>query len=782
MKQTPGILTATKPDPSDKSEDGGYFSIPTRSGAARPKRSLSGTSDQSIRSTVSRDDEWTVEEADYGNGGLKNAVAAAVAAGHPTEKIFVGTLGYGGSKIDEATKMAIEGRLRDDDYNCLVAFPSDEDFDGHYNHYCKEILWPVFHYQIPDHPKSKAFLDHSWKYFVAVNRAVADVIIKDYKRDDTVWVNDYHLLLVPQMLREALGPEAKIGFFLHVGFPSSEIFRCLAHRERILEGMLGSTIIGFQTDEYARHFLTTCSRLLNVEARNDGIMLEPRFVRTITLPIGIDPIQLNEKRMEPKIAEWSEALKARYAGKKLLVARDKLDGVRGVRQKLLAYELFLKTHPEWVGKVVLIQVALTTTSIVELQSTVIDIVTRINCAYSTLEYQPVVYLHQDITYHQYIALLQHADALVVTSLRDGMNLTSHEFIYLQDKKHSPLILSEFTGTSSVFEGADLTINPWDHSKCADAILRALTMSEAEKEQRWKKLYNAVTHRTASQWLSEFLKQLDDFWEEEQGREPSTIPRLSSKTLSEQYLVSRKRMFLMDYEGTLVSWGSPNSNIITSPQRILDIITDLLDDRTNVVYIMSSRAAKDLEQVFLRVPRVGLIAEGGAYLRPFDKNRWVRLAEEKLEWKSSVKQILDYYVERTPGTYIEERECSYIWHHEKAEDKPAALRQSGDCCNHVNDSCENFRVHAIPIPGGVVVESKDVSKATACKKVISMAQERNWHVDFLLVAGDSRDDEPVFEWASKLSKEKNVDKVTTVRVGIGHTQANTTTTGVAGENP
>lgn len=194
-------------------------------------------------------------------------------------------------------------------------------------------------------------MDHSWKYFEALNRSIADVIVKDYKRGDTVWVNDYHLLLVPKMVREALGPDAKIGFFLHVGFPSSEIFRCLAHRERLLDGMLGATMIGFQTQEYARHFLQTCSRLLNVEVKNDGVLLDSRLVDVISLPIGIEPRQLDERRIEPEVKSWTDQLKQRFAGKKLLVARDKLDGVRGVKQKLLAFELFLQKNPEWVGKV-----------------------------------------------------------------------------------------------------------------------------------------------------------------------------------------------------------------------------------------------------------------------------------------------------------------------------------------------------------------------------------------------------------------------------------------------
>ncbi|KAI5838918.1 glycosyltransferase family 20-domain-containing protein [Morchella snyderi] len=721
---------------------------------------------------------WHIERTDQGNGGLKNAVEAAIAGGTLHDKTWVGTLGFPTDSLDESVKVAIEGRLRED-CDSIVAFPSDKDFDGHYNHYCKEILWPVFHYQIPDHPKSKAFLDHSWKYFEAVNRSVADVIIKDYKRGDTVWVHDYHLLLVPMMVREALGPDAKIGFFLHVAFPSSEIFRCLAHRKQLLEGMLGSTLIGFQTEEYARHFLQTCSRLLCLEARNDGVQMDNRFITISISPIGIDPIQLDQKRKEGKVTEWLEALKTRYAGKKLLVARDKLDGVRGVRQKLLAFELFLKKHPEWVGNVVLIQVALTTTSIVELQSTVIDIVTRINCAYATLDYQPVVYLHQDISYYQYLALLTIADALVVTSLRDGMNLTSHEYVYCQDQTHGPLILSEFTGSASIFNGAEISVNPWDHSKCASALYQALTMDPAEKKHRWDKLYSAVMHHTASYWLTTFLDELERAWVEQQRCGSTTIPRLSTKSLVDSYENSNKRVFLLDYEGTLASWGSPTSIILTSPQRTLDVLHDLLLDERNIVYIMSSRTPEELERLFHRVPDIGLIAESGCFMRKFKSGQWTRVADEQLPWKKSVREILEYYVERTPGTFVEERNCSFIWHYEKSEDSTLAARQAGECCNHVNDSCESYRVHAVPLGGTVLVESWDWTKATAAKTVLELTSEGDSAVDFLMVVGDGRDDEPVFSWANDLATDGEVKSVTTVKVGTKNTQANATITGVAG---
>lgn len=514
--------------------------------------------------------EWTVEPADQGNGGLRNAVDAAVRTGTLHDKLWVGTLGMPTDALEDTQqKQDIEDKLATE-HDSLTVFVKDSDFDGHYTHYCKQILWPVFHYQIPDNPKSKAYEDHSWVYYVKVNQAFADKIIKNWKRGDIVWVHDYHLLLVPAMIRKKI-PDAKIGFFLHVAFPSSEVFRCLAVREELLEGMLGANLIGFQIREYARHFLQTCSRLLCVEALNDGVQLEDRFVNTVDLAIGIDPVALSEHREEKSVAEWLAVMQERYRGKKLIVARDKLDHVRGVRQKLLAYELFLNKYPQWRDKVVMIQVATSTTEQSELDATVSDIVTRVNSSWANLAYQPLVYLKQDISYSQYLALLTVADALMITSQREGMNLTCHEYLFCQDgkfkghNKHGSLILSEFTGSASVFGGAELSVNPWDYRACADAIKNALDMQDDEKDRRWNKLNEAVMHHTAEHWFTAFVDRLNEVYDEQHMRDTTSVPRLSLQALSQKYKQSSRRLFIIDYEGTLASWGAPTSIILTSPQ-------------------------------------------------------------------------------------------------------------------------------------------------------------------------------------------------------------------------
>ncbi|KAL8415059.1 hypothetical protein RB594_006043 [Gaeumannomyces avenae] len=829
-----------------------------RQGISQPRALTRSESHDKVFSQAA----YEITNADQGNGGLRNAAEAAAREGKLGDYTYVGTLGMPTDALEGSQqKQDIEDRLATE-HDALAVWCSDKDFDGHYSHFCKQILWPVFHYQIPDNPKSKAYEDHSWKYYVNVNQAFADKIVRNWKRGDVIWVHDYHLLLVPGMVRKKL-PDAKIGFFLHVAFPSSEIFRCLAMRNELLEGMLGANLIGFQIHEYTRHFLQTCSRLLAAEATPDGLQLEDRFVDVINLPIGIDPVALDQHRREPEVARWIESMRQRYQDCRLIVARDKLDHVRGVRQKLLSYELFLNKNPEWRGKTVLIQVALSTSEKSELDATVSDIVTRVNSSWANLAYQPVVYLKQDIDYAQYLALLTIADALMITSQREGMNLTSHEFLACQDgrhseatgggvtKKHGSLILSEFTGTASLFGGHELSVNPWDYQACADAIKQALTMGDEEKARRWGALYETVNHHTGAHWFTEFLSRLDRVYEEQHKRDQTSVPRLSISSLERQYKRSEKRLFILDYEGTLVSWGPVNQIIPVSPQtiaeaqedktasswstttsetrrgstsvrtwktnleayglddprtytdlrqqRTLDVLSDLLLDERNTIYVMSGRRPEELDRLFRRIPNLGLIAENGCFLKDCGSDTWTEMADgdQIRSWKESVKGIMTYYLERTPGAEVEERRCSLMFHYKSAEDYDTASRLASDCASHINDACEAQRVHAVPLDGCVIVEPVDWTKSTAAEHVFDGIRKRitgssssggggegaeagKGAVDFLMVVGDGREDEKVFKWANQLGEDKVVRDVVTVSLGSRNTEAGATLTqGVSG---
>jgi trehalose 6-phosphate synthase complex regulatory subunit len=433
----------------------------------------------------------------------------------------------------------------------------------------------------------------------------------------------------------------------------------------------------------------------------------------------------------------------------------------------------------------LIQVATSTTEQAELDATVSDIVTRVNSRNSSLTAQPLVFLKQDISYAQYLALLTVADSLMITSLREGMNLTSHEFIACQDgqyteNKHGPLILSEFTGSSTVFGGSELPVNPWDYRQCAEQIHNALTMKPEEREKRWTSLNNVVTHHTAAHWFKTFTDKLSTVWTQQQERGGISVPRLSIPELGKRYKNSEKRLFILDYEGTLAPWGSPDSIILTSPQRVLDTLNELILDERNVVYVMSGRSPQELEPLFSRVPNLGLIAENGCFVRDYGSSEWnLDNIDGMKGWMKSYKGILEYWVERTPGSSIECRHCSLIFHFDQAEDPEGAARQAGECVSHINESGEDQRVHAIPIDGAVIVESMDWTKATAAAQILDrMKQEGS--PDFLMVAGDDREDEPIFRWANALGKDGTVKFVNTVSIGSRSTEAmSTLSQGVTG---
>ncbi|GAP87309.2 putative glycosyltransferase family 20 protein [Rosellinia necatrix] len=758
-----------------------------RQGVFQPRASRSDSHDR-----VFANANWRIVNADQGNGGLRNAAEAAARDGYDGEFTWVGTLGMPTDALEGTQqKRDIRDRLVTE-FNMLPVFCKDKDFDGHYSQFCKQILWPVFHYQIPDNPKSKAYEDHSWQFYVNVNQAFADEIVKNWKRGDTIWVHDYHLLLLPGMIRKKL-PEAKIGLFLHVAFPSSEVFRCLAVRRQLLEGMLGANLVSFQIAEYARHFLQTCSRLLSVEATNEGIQLEDRFVNVTHTAIGIDPDNLNIHRQDPEVMRWVNIMRDRYKDKKIIVARDKLDLLRGVRQKLLAYELFLNKNPSWRDQIVLIQVVLSTSDKNGLDAAIGDIVARINSAWANLAYQPVVYLKQDIPYSQYLALLTIADALMITSQREGMNLTSHEFIVCQDgafcdQQHGSLILSEFTGTSSLFGGQELSINPWSYRQCSDAIKQAIEMSSEEKAARWSSLREVVSRQTGSHWFTSFLSQLDQSYQIQHSQDQISIPRLNLNQLSKQYSQSERRLFLLDYEGTLISSEMMKNRVPANPQRTLLVLNDLVYDNRNTVFVMSAQRTDELDRLFRLVPNLGLIAENGCFIRYPGESSWVEFADRRkvAVWKQSVRNIFQYYLERTPGSEIEDRNCSLIFHFKNAEDFAMAERQAGDWTAHINESCEDQHVHATQLGDCVVVEPCDWTKATAAAHIYERLKadgQKDNHdspADFLMVIGDGREDEKVFRWANKLQDDGDIKVTVTVTLSSRNTEAkNTLTQGVSG---
>ncbi|KAI9901308.1 hypothetical protein N3K66_003125 [Trichothecium roseum] len=416
--------------------------------------------------------------------------------------------GWPGLEVPENELDGMRKRLKDE-YDAHPVFIDDELADRHYNGFSNSILWPLFHY----HPGEITFDEAAWQSYQEVNRLFAKTVIKDVQDGDLIWIHDYHLMLLPQMLREEIADSkknVKIGFFLHTPFPSSEIYRILPVREALLTGLLDCDLIGFHTYDYARHFLSSCSRILGTPTTPNGVDWKGRFVTIGAFPIGIDPDKFVEGLKQPNVQQRIAHLSRKFDGVKLIVGVDRLDYIKGVPQKLHAMEVFLTEHPEWIGKIVLVQVAVPSRQDVEeyqnLRAVVNELVGRINGKFGTIEFMPIHFLHQSVSFDELTALYAASDVCLVSSTRDGMNLVSYEYIATQRENHGVMVLSEFTGAAQSLNGS-LIVNPWNTEEVANAIHDAVTMSPEQREVNYRKLERYVFKYTSAWWGESFVAEM-----------------------------------------------------------------------------------------------------------------------------------------------------------------------------------------------------------------------------------------------------------------------------------
>ncbi|KAG9249137.1 glycosyltransferase family 20 protein [Calycina marina] len=441
--------------------------------------------------------------------------------------------GWPGLEVPEVEAGPMVERLKKE-HGAVPVFIDDELADRHYNGFSNSILWPLFHY----HPGEITFDESSWTAYREVNRLFAKTMAKDVQDGDLIWVHDYHLMLLPEMLREEIGDtkkNVKIGFFLHTPFPSSEIYRILPVREALLLGVLHCDLIGFHTCDYVRHFLSSCSRILETQTTPNGVEFRGKFVTVAAFPIGIDPDKFIDALEEKKVQDRIAVLERKFEGVKLIVGVDRLDYIKGVPQKLHALEVFLTEHPEWIGKVVLVQVAVPSRQDVEeyqnLRAVVNELVGRINGKFGTVEFMPIHFLHQSVPFDELTALYAVSDACLVSSTRDGMNLVSYEYIATQRKRHGVMILSEFTGAAQSLEGS-LIVNPWNTEELAGAIHDAVTMSPEQREVKFKKLEKYVFKYTSAWWGESFVSELVRISENAEKKQKGIVSALRNSALSD----------------------------------------------------------------------------------------------------------------------------------------------------------------------------------------------------------------------------------------------------------
>ncbi len=636
--------------------------------------------------------------------------------------------------------------------------------------YAEHELYTLFHYKQHE-PTDGRGERKAWADYYRMNQIFADRILEVYKPGDIVWIHDYHLLLLPAILRQRL-PNIYIGFFLHIPFPSSEFLRCLGRRKEILEGVLGSNMVGFQSFSYSRHFSSCCTRVLGFDSSSAGVDAYGAHVAVDVFPIGIDAAAVEKDAFSDEdIVQKMAAIQELYAGKKVIVGRDRLDTVRGVAQKLMAFEMFLERYPEWRDKVVLIQVTSPTSIEEEKEDSdnktankVSDLVSKINGKYGSLSFSPVQHYPQYLSKNEYLALLRVADVGLITSVRDGMNTTSLEYVVCQKDNHGPLILSEFSGTAGSL-GSAIHINPWDLGGVAKAVNEALTMAPPAKKAQHEKLYKHVTTNTVQAWSTKYLKRL--LINLSSFDQSIATPVLDRPKLLARYRQASKRLFMFDYDGTLTPIVKDPQSAIPS-DRVIRTIKTLASDPRNAVWIISGRDQAFLDEWMGHISELGLSAEHGSFIRQPKSETWENLTEKTdMSWQKHVMDVFQHYTERTQGepsdcfpishldsqdliiccsigSFIERKRIALTWHYRRADPEYGAF-QARECQKHLeNTVAKKWDVEVMTGKANLEVRPTFVNKGEIAKRLVEEYGDKVGEApEFVYCLGDDFTDEGEF---------------------------------------
>ncbi|MBN2370791.1 MAG: bifunctional alpha,alpha-trehalose-phosphate synthase (UDP-forming)/trehalose-phosphatase [Vicinamibacteria bacterium] len=626
---------------------------------------------------------------------------------------------------------------------------------GFYEGFANQTLWPLFHF----FPSHVTFDPVSWDSYVAANTRFMQVLLTRIEKDDLIWIHDYHLMLLPQLLRESL-PDIRIGFFLHIPFPASEVFRVLPRREELLRGLLGTDCLAFQTHSHLQNLRSSLLRVLGLSSRMDCVQYGGRTIRLEALPIGIAPEEFSGLLdSDPETDRRLKELRQRFAGRRLLLAVDRVDFTKGIPERLRAYRRLLERSPDLRGKVVLVQVAVPSRSGVpvyeNLRHEVNELIGALNGDFGTPDWTPVVYIRRAISRAELVALYAASDVGWVAPLRDGMNLVSKEYVACQRDGNGVLVLSEFAGAAAEM-GEALLVNPYDEERTAATIEKALDQPIEERRERMGALRRRVLRNNAFTWADRFLTLLR---EAAAGRVTGPVERpqtLPIERAIESFHQARERWIFLDYDGTLVPFaGHPRTAWPTDA--LIRQIEELSRSERQHVALLSGRSREELSSWFGGVKGLCLVAEHGAALRTADGD-WESLRPSgPIDWKERVRPVLEHFGDRTPGSVIEEKEFSLVWHY-RMSDPEFGEWLANELGSTLEEMLAETELHAVR--GKKYVE---VKLAWANKAEAALRLAEKWPpAEFRLAMGDDGSDEELFDHLG--------EDAWTVRIGVEPSRA------------
>jgi trehalose 6-phosphate synthase/phosphatase len=629
-----------------------------------------------------------------------------------------------------------------------------------YEGFSNGVLWPLFHYLLEQIPLQVS----DWDSYVQVNEAFADVVAAHYRPGDMIWVHDYQLLLLPGLLRDRL-PSARIGFFLHIPFPSEELFRTLAMRARLLQGILGADLVGFHTPAYLRHFAISLTDILGYSVEIDRVQLSEREVRLGVFPMGVDAETFAALADDPAVKGEVEAIRG-DGSVRILVGVDRLDYTKGIPGRLLAYERMLQTHPDLREKVRLVQVAVPSRTNVgayqDFRELVNGLVGRINGAFGTPRWVPVHYIFRGLSEADLVALYRAADVMLVTPLRDGMNLVAKEFIASRTDGDGVLVLSEFAGAAWELPEA-LLVNPYDVDGSAEVYYRALVMPRVERRARLAPLRTRVHTFDVHRWVTSFLEQLAELTPTGPRSGPTAGGGAARRALDLRLSETDSLLLLLDYDGTLVPF-TPTPELARPDGEVLELLRALAARPDTQVHVVSGRSADTLQEWLGDLP-IWLHAEHGFLSRDPETRQWVPAAEPGGSWREPVLAMLREITQRTPGSLVEVKTAALAWHYRMADQETGA-RRANELRLHLNQLLSNQPVEILA--GNRIIEIRPYGVHKG--RIVPALSPERLAATTIVAIGDDRTDEDLFNVLPP-------DAIS-IRVGPGATRARFRLDGVA----
>ncbi len=658
-------------------------------------------------------------------GGLATGLGSIYREG---DNIWVG---WPGLAVTKATQKAeIVEHLATE--SMKPVFLSAQEIEDFYEGFSNETLWPNFHY----FNQYTVYDEGLWKAYQKVNRKFAKELESVVEEGDTLWIHDYQLLLVPEMIRSIM-PNVAIGFFLHIPFPSYESFRLLPWRRELLNGMLGADLLGFHTYDDMRHFLSSVNRLAGLGNSNGQISVGQRLVLADAMPMGIDYDKYASTAAMPETLEREVRYRTSVGQHKIMLSIDRLDYSKGIPQRLKAFERFLEKNADYRSKVSLLMIVVpsrdTVPKYAQLKEEIDLLVGRINGKYGRMNWTPVHYFYRSFPLTALSAFYRMANVALVTPMRDGMNLVCKEYIASRLDKKGVLILSEMAGASKELSDAIL-INPNDIEQSAGAMKEALDMPEKEQIRRMGSMQESLKHYNIHHWVKLFMSRLEFIKKEQEGLRTKPLTDALKGKVADHYATAKKRLLFLDYDGTLVGFHSdPNDS---KPDKDLKAILEkLTSDSKNKVVVISGRGKETLEK-WLQTYPIDIIAEHGVWNKAHDGD-WKMLTHMNNDWKEEINNLLNSYVDRTPGSFVEYKDYSLVWHYRRVETGLGEIR-TRELTSHLKYITTDKDLQVLE--GDMVVEIKNsqVNKGKA-----AAAWMRKNKADFYMACGDDWTDEDTF---------------------------------------